>query len=423
MNCNICIEPIKKDATCLYCNYNVCLQCLKRYFKESNKINCMNCNKEYTRKYISKNFSKRFLMIDYKQIKENIIFSHEMSYIIKTHEEIEYKNQLFNLKKLEDDFYYINKFNKDLKLIYNKKYLDTLNPVLNNITSDLTQQINEISINIKNKNKKIIEFIGKCSIDNCNGLISKIKKQCNLCFLSYCIKCLDQTNDKDHECDKNILETMKFLKNYKNCPSCFMKILKIDGCDQMFCTNCNTGFDWITLKIIKKGLHNPHYLEYLRTNNQQVNITCQLELNNLVLEQLVSMEHNNKYAQWITYICINLIHIKDIEIRENNLEDFTTNLDLRISYIRKQITESIFKKKIQEINKKNEKKKDLENILELFITLGTDIILRYTQTNNPKETWQELVNTKLYINNLINEHNLIYNSISKKRINEKFIFV
>ncbi len=422
MNCNICIELIKKDATCLYCNYNVCLQCLKRYFKESNKINCMNCNKEYTRKYIFKNFSKSFLTKEYREIRKNILFKQELSFIQGTHEVIENKNR-------ESKFQNLN-FNKNLFetiLYYSKRINGKTSREFFQINSE--KQIDEINIKLKDfsfnkNNKKQIEFIGKCIINECNGLISKIEKKCTICNKLYCIKCLNQTDDKNHKCNEDTLASINFLKkDSKNCPSCFAKIFKINGCDQMFCTHCKTGFEWQTLNIITGNLHNPHYLEYLKNNRQTINTTCQLELNNLVLTQLTQIENNidREEKMSITNICRNLMHIRDVNIvRNNNQDDFNINLEDRIYYIKKVLDETKFKQKIEINNKKKEKKQDLNNIYNLMITLATDIILRFTQNYDKPNTYIELANLNKYINNLIEEHKEIFNSTSKKIINKNF---
>ena len=73
------------------------------------------------------------------------------------------------------------------------------------------------------------------------------------------------------------------MKDTKKCPKCNYGITKIDGCDVMFCTNCKTSFNWQTLKILTKNLHNPHYIEYLRQNpnatRDRINLNLQCVIN------------------------------------------------------------------------------------------------------------------------------------------------
>ncbi len=56
----------------------------------------------------------------------------------------------------------------------------------------------------------------------------------------------------------------------------------------------------------------------------------------------------------------------------------------------------------------------------MYITLATDIILRYIQTNDRPNTYIELGNLNKYINNLIVEHKQIFNSTSTKIIDDNF---
>ena len=90
-------------------------------------------------------------------------------------------------------------------------------------------------------------------------------------------------------------------KDTKKCPTCYSLIHKIDGCDQMWCTQCKTAFSWNTLKIENK-VHNPHFYEYLRANNHNVprdinDIPCNRTLGNEVLSRNILKNlnvYNNK---------------------------------------------------------------------------------------------------------------------------------
>jgi hypothetical protein len=120
-------------------------------------------------------------------------------------------------------------------------------------------------------NEKTIKFLYRCTTNECIGFVinkridnsHEFHNICTLCETIHCKKC----NEKEHddECDEDIIATKSVLRaDTKNCPSCFIPIFRISGCLQMFCVNCNTGFDWSTLKIIKnEKLHNPHFTEYM----------------------------------------------------------------------------------------------------------------------------------------------------------------
>ena len=74
---------------------------------------------------------------------------------------------------------------------------------------------------------------------------------------------------KTHVCKEDDIASIKEIRKHtRQCPSCKIPIHRISGCDTMWCTRCNTGFNWRTGIIIKNSnqLHNPHYLDFIRNN-------------------------------------------------------------------------------------------------------------------------------------------------------------
>ena len=51
-------------------------------------------------------------------------------------------------------------------------------------------------------------------------------------------------------------------KETRSCPSCGTNIFKIEGCDQMWCTQCHTGFSWRTGLKVTGVIHNPHFYQW-----------------------------------------------------------------------------------------------------------------------------------------------------------------
>ena len=48
------------------------------------------------------------------------------------------------------------------------------------------------------------------------------------------------------------------------CPSCGIRIYKIEGCDQMWCTGCHVAFSWRTGLRVNGPIHNPHFYQFQR---------------------------------------------------------------------------------------------------------------------------------------------------------------
>jgi inorganic pyrophosphatase len=135
----------------------------------------------------------------------------------------------------------------------------------------------------KNKKENLFRQRGPCPAANCRGFIEE-NWTCKLCDTHICRTCMmtistpdldDASNDgasasasagagTDHVCKQEDVESaQKIREDSRNCPSCRVRIFKISGCNQMWCTNCHTFFSWDTLKIINgKNIHNPHFIEY-----------------------------------------------------------------------------------------------------------------------------------------------------------------
>ena len=119
--------------------------------------------------------------------------------------------------------------------------------------------------NEKKKNVEKPKVIGKCT---CGGITLKMKGKkasCSLCGKLYCTSC-GELYEEQHKCDPDQkLSYSTIKKNSKPCPKCGVRIQRSEGCSQMFCTICHTGFDYNTGAIIKSNFHNPHRAEWLRT--------------------------------------------------------------------------------------------------------------------------------------------------------------
>ena len=117
------------------------------------------------------------------------------------------------------------------------------------------------------------DFVKKCATSDCRGFLNT-QYHCELCDEYFCPRCHERVGLKDekktHECNPQTVETVEFLKkDSKPCPSCGVLIHRIEGCSQMFCTQCNTPFCWRTGKKITSGpLHNPHYLEWTKNHSK-----------------------------------------------------------------------------------------------------------------------------------------------------------
>ena len=253
--CNICFEnftkKLRKDIKCVKCNFECCFMCFKRYTLDDKSLytTCMNCKER----------------LDNIEI---LTMTTNKSFI----KQLELKQLNTHMKQ------------EELLLGETKLKLDTLN--------DLTQQKYELVRSIKYKNANIEEiymkynelskqehqirtsrfkYFSRCMITNCDGFISN-KMVCTDCKTLFCILCHKaKSSQYIHTCNESDLASVRELENKtRKCPNenCGIRISKIDGCDQMWCSECHTTFSWKTGMLTKEKVHNPHYYEWMRNTNQ-----------------------------------------------------------------------------------------------------------------------------------------------------------
>ena len=104
--------------------------------------------------------------------------------------------------------------------------------------------------------------------NKCNNNLSYRKPNyyCEHCKEDICFVCL---NHHDEMCCKKS-DFDEYCKNVKHCPNCMFKIFRSRGCDQMYCTNCRTGFNWNTGKKIDKYFENPERSNVLSRDNNYI---------------------------------------------------------------------------------------------------------------------------------------------------------
>ncbi len=144
------------------------------------------------------------------------------------------------------------------------------------------------------------QILRGCPADGCRGFLS-VGGICGICDAKICLGCheivgkkgeaVEQVSEMEyqiterahggaaaaepatrmHRCDPATVETAKLLqKETRPCPKCKALIYKTDGCDQMWCTMCQTPFSWTTGKVEEGRVHNPHYYEWLRRTQGSV---------------------------------------------------------------------------------------------------------------------------------------------------------
>ena len=248
-------------------------------------------------------------------------------------------------------------------------------------------------------------FIQKCPKDACEGFLSKQWK-CGICDGKFCKDC-HETKDDIHACNPDLVASIKAIKKEaKPCPKCASQISKIDGCDQMWCTQCKTAFSWNTGRIETHVVHNPHYFQWLRENGNIVprapgdapNPMAACGGVNAVVYAIQRMTDSpatdappaeggninslkqrfERYVQLFQHILYYDIPSFRAEMNPVPLEE--QRRKLRVQRMVQEIKEDMWKTILQKMEKDELKARARLQLAEMYATAGMDILGQFLQT-------------------------------------------
>lgn len=237
-------------------------------------------------------------------------------------------------------------------------------------------------------------FVKACPATDCKGFLSTAWK-CGMCELWSCPECHELkgvARETEHTCDPNKVLTVQLLnKEAKSCPKCGVQICKIEGCDQMWCTSCNTGFNWRSGKIAQGPVHNPHYFEYLRSQGlnptrQPAQGDCDYETDRSITRALDTRNEENRYLLEVWRI---MRHHQDYRnMQQDNEEKFR---QLRVRFMAGEIQEEDWKIALQRLEKNLHFQRANNQIKDVFVSASRDLIRQILEPDQNRETVKQQV--------------------------------
>lgn len=462
MSCNICADTYNRSTRicikCPYCDFEVCRTCCETYILSEPNPRCMHpdCYKEWSRKFLSDKLTQVFLNKKYVPHMENILFDKEKALLPAAQEIVEEKIRKKNIREQ------MKHIDEEINALQVKKW----------------ELERDIYGNSKAERK---EFVRQCPANNCRGFLSTQWK-CGICELWTCPDCHEvkgTLRDGDHTCDPNNLETARLLeKDSKPCPSCHSMIFKIYGCNQMFCTMCKTAFDWVTGRINRTNIHNPHYFEWIRQQEatqpaihnapedmcrERLSHVDATNVNNAAKKHSLlytpirkesytytfggkTYSHDGERSSQNTYqppkedqkgrdlidtfrhIIRQVIHLTQVELTTFSIADYVqSNQWIRVAYLEGIVTEEDFKKHIQRNDKRNRKNIEISQVIQFVGTAAGDIIHRIIQhLNDADPNEYNLEQFKMELDGLVAQANELFIDIArtykcvKYRLGENF---
>jgi len=274
-----------------------------------------------------------------------------------------------------------------------------------------------------------------CPAAGCVAFLDKDFK-CTMCMVSVCKKCHEIRESDVHECNPDNVETIKAIKaEAKGCPKCGTLISKIDGCDQMWCTQCHVTFSWRTGLVEAGNTHNPHYYEYMRKNGGLMrapgDVVCGgfPHLNLLVgrfdgldYSHIGYMDRTRDYSV-ITENQKKIYRVMEYHRQIGHFDRFygsglpvtaTDNHDLRVQFLCKMVDEAKMKTTLQRRDKAYRKNLTKNQIYVMVYTVSGDLYRAFMFDSDVDKVLLTVHNLLLYANECLKQVETQYSCITKQ---------
>jgi hypothetical protein len=411
---------------------------------------CMSCRQTWSRDVLITTFPPSWVNGAYKKHRETILVEREKQLLPES------QTLVYNYRMAKHYRTSVDEKGRELYRL-KRKMAEMTREIWNDRHRAERYEYNDFrgvaNPNAPDLKKKKAEFICPCPVNTCRGFMGP-EMVCGVCDNKACVQCgvllpmepddtgaSGSTIPAPHVCNPDVMASFKTIKKQtKPCPKCAVPTFKISGCAQMWCTECQTTWDWNSGDIVKGVIHNPHYFAYMREKSKNGEIPRQpgdqpmdcdrqrfpsaWEVTRKLREYLEELPYDknsqsfsieNAKTGHFSAIQRRLMHINEVEIptlrhRYRN----TDNADLRLKYLINEINEEDFKIQLQRREKKREKDVACRDIYQMACDTGRDVLWEFVMKERDfPSTLKELEEIKMYANrHLLNIRDKYKNSVN-----------
>jgi hypothetical protein len=443
-SCAICLENFNKStrapSTCPFCAVKVCRNCLQTYLLNdvSDVPRCVNseCGNGWERDYLDGEFTRSFRLTTYKEHREKVLSDRERARLPATQEDAAaYRNALILERTSSEEVERLDKQLRELERLRDaaerQRYrARQVTQSYGRVRMTEDGRIEHVTVRAK---AEPVAFVKPCPAPDCRGFLSTAWK-CGLCNLYSCPECHElkgESREAEHTCDADKVATVRLLsRDSRNCPKCGVTITKLEGCDQMWCTACNTGFSWRTGRIAEGPVHNPHYFQWLARQGHDPHaapavgrvMDCEADLDTQVTRALYPTVYNGNLPAY--YMRRQVQNIADEDARYlaeawrlmregqdynreeiNNEERFRI---LRVKHMTGDLTEEAWKTALQRAEKDANFQRSVRQVRDVYVGAVRDLIRQVLTPGHDKKAIRKQVEE------LIDYCNKSYEEVSKR---------
>lgn len=363
-DCSVCCEKYnisnRKRVPCPFCAFTTCRSCVQNFLlNTSSDPHCMECKRLWSREVIDEACTGTFRNGPLKLHRQQILFERERCLMPATVDAVARVKAIHNLGKI---------------ILEAQEEVVRAQLNVSRLQNDLMRLRNGGEHGEEAQEKR--KFVRKCPSENCKGFLTT-QWNCQLCEKHICKDCNEEVRD-GHVCDQNNVQTVELLnKDTKPCPSCGTMIFKISGCNQMWCPDCHTAFDWKTMRIETGRIHNPHYYDFQRAlhNGAPPREPGDIPCGGIPgIREMINFCSARRSPKEQEILAVHRLaeHILGIELRRHEIAPEHINREMRVRYMMDELGEEYFKKMLQVNERQREKKRDVRQIFQMFSDVAAD---------------------------------------------------
>ena len=434
VECVICVEPMNKSTRkpvhCEWCDFVACRACCEHRVLDLPEPKCMNaqCGKTWSRKHMARAFTGVFISTRFKAHREQLEFDKEKALLPATQERMMVvRENMAEAARLLEEHSEIHKTLKDVlakksgiearwmcKLgrlqakavregIPANEFLAAV-PGLAEATADFEAKQGELNrgrmmlrleadhlmarirvlragnVDPSDNSGRRRKALRTCPADGCRGFLDE-SWECGMCAVHVCASCRAPITG-EHLCNPDDIESAKAIdKETRGCPKCATAIFKIDGCDQMWCTQCHTAFSWRT-GAVETTVHNPHFFEWMRKTGGDRRAMGEVQCGREIDDMFTRALHHElrrlsataptlfRHAQRVSHLRWGLLPSLTRTATDEQ------RFKLRESFLLNDVSEQVFRARVLSRECTEERKREQAQVVDMVVHAATDILFR-----------------------------------------------
>lgn len=352
-------------AECPFCELAACKECVKQYLLgENDDPHCMQCRRRFDREVLCRLLPRAFVDGDLRRHREGVLLERERAQMPETQAYVR----------------------QETAYRANKQQLEAVKQEGRRLRAALkeAQRVeDELRRQLRPELEDRREFRHPCAQAGCRGFLSTAWR-CGLCDRHTCRECgaacgATPPGQSGHACDPaDVASAALVRRECRKCPGCAAQIFKVDGCDQMWCTACQTPFSWRTGRVVNGVVHNPHYYEFQRRAPGGLarapgDVPCGGAPGVRQLTNLLRPLPGQLSGPLLQYHRL-AAHVRLVELPR--VRPPSGNRDLRVRYMLQELTEEQFRSQLQRREKRAAKLREMELVYTMFADTSEELLRR-----------------------------------------------